>query len=478
MCFTRSNSSTITMEHNQNLHELSIAEAGALLRAGALTSMGLTEYSLGRIEAIDPRLHSFVTVTRERALKDAAVADADFKAGVDRGPFQGIPYGLKDVYDTAGVRTTCHSKLLLDNIPQQDSAVAARLRRAGGVLLGKMSTYEFALRGPSFDLPSPPARNPWNIDHIPGGSSSGSGAAVAAGICRMGMGTDTAGSIRYPAGACGAVGLKPTYGLVSRRGVFPLSYSLDHCGPIAWTVEDCAIVMEVVAGFDGKDPSSADIGVPEFRRALDWAVQGLRIGIPRHFFEGLAGVSDETANAIDTAAELLARAGAKVDDVRLPDYDVFNAVARTLQYAEGYAIHEENLQTRPHDYGRIGNVRLTLGAFLSASDIVHAMRLRRELTATLNGTVLHNFDALRTVNTLGPTIRFDEISVSPNPPMQPTPFNVTGNPALWVFQAITKFDNSDSAPEIAHCSSRRQNAMFQVELRSAGKCDHAKIEAI
>ncbi|MCL4774993.1 MAG: amidase [Burkholderiaceae bacterium] len=412
------------------LHEISIAAAGELLRSGNLSSVDLTRYSLERIDALDHQVHSFVTVTRERALEDAAAADADFAAGVDRGPLQGIPYGLKDMYDTAGAPNTCQSKLLLGNVAGEDSEVAARLRSGGAVLLGKMSTYEFAIGGPSFDLPSPPSRNPWNTDCIPGGSSSGAGAAVAAGICRLAMGTDTAGSIRYPAGACGAVGLKPTYGLVSRRGVFPLSYSLDHCGPITWSVEDCAIAMEVVAGHDALDPSSADIMVPQFRREIDWGVQGLRIGVPRHFFESVPGVSRETVHALDDAIELLACNGAKVENARLPDYDLFNAVAKTLQYAEAYAIHERNLRTRPQDYGRIVRMRLTLGAFLSAADLVHAMRLRRELTESLNRGIFREFDALITVNTFGPAIRFDEASISPSPPMQPTPFNVTGNPAL------------------------------------------------
>lgn len=420
------------------MHELSIAEAGARMRSGALSSMELTRYSLDRVACLDERLRCFVSLTRERALDDAAAADADFVAGVDRGPLQGIPYGVKDMYDVGGLATTCHSKLLLENVSREDSEVAARLRRGGAVLLGKMSTYEFAIGGPSFDLPNPPPRNPWNIDHIPGGSSSGSGAAVAAGMCRLAMGTDTAGSIRYPAGACGTVGLKPTYGLVSRRGVFPLSYSLDHCGPIAWSVEDCAIAMEVVAGFDARDPSSADIRPLNFRRELGWGIQGLRIGIPRHFFEDVPGVSDETVYALDAAAELLARNGAKIEEVRLPDYNLFNAVAKTLQYAEAYAIHERELRTRPHDYGRIARLRLTLGAFLSAADLVQAMRLRRELTVTLNHKVLSDFDALITVNTLGPAIRFDEADIAPSPPVQPTPFNVTGNPAMAMPTGVSR----------------------------------------
>ena len=236
------------------LHELSIAEAGRQLRAGTLSSTILTQHALSRIASLDPLLHAFVLVTRERALADAARADREIKSGIDKGPMHGIPYALKDIYATAGIRTTCHSKLLIDNVPAEDCVVEAKFRAGGAVLLGKLATHEFALGGPSFDLPFPPARNPWNLDHFTGGSSSGSGAAVAAGLVRVAMGSDTGGSIRGPAFYCGTVGLKPTYGLVSRRGVFPLSYTLDHCGPLSWTVEDAALTMQVIAGYDPLDP--------------------------------------------------------------------------------------------------------------------------------------------------------------------------------------------------------------------------------
>src|SRR5438270_3101833 len=271
------------------LHDYSIAEAGALLRSGETTSMALTEHALDRIKAIDPLISSFITLTAEAALKDAATADADFAGGVDKGPMQGIPHALKDIYSTAGIRTTCHSRLLIGNVPKQDSVVAAKFKAQGAVLLGKLATHEFALGGPSFDLPFPPARNPWNPDHIPSGSSSGSGAAVAAGLVRVAMGSDTGGSIRGPAGYCGTIGLKPTYGLVSRRGVFPLSYTLDHCGPLSWTVEDSAIAMEVIAGFDPLDPASADVPTPKFRSKLKAGVHRMRIGLPRHWFANCEG---------------------------------------------------------------------------------------------------------------------------------------------------------------------------------------------
>jgi aspartyl-tRNA(Asn)/glutamyl-tRNA(Gln) amidotransferase subunit A len=415
------------------LHDYSIAEAGALLRKGTITSMALTEHALERIKTIDPQISAFITLTRESALAEAAAADADFAKGIDKGPMQGIPHALKDIYGTAGIRTTCHSKLLLDNVPKEDSVVAAKFKAQGAVMLGKLATHEFAVGGPSFDLPFPPARNPWNPDHNPGGSSSGSGAAVAAGLVRMAMGSDTGGSIRGPAGYCGTIGLKPTYGLVSRRGVFPLSYTLDHCGPLSWTVEDSAIAMEVIAGFDPLDPGSADVPVPDFRGKLGKGVEGLRLGLPRHWFVKAEGVSAETLRAIDDAAQTLAKLGATVEEIELPDYELFNACGRIILTSEAYAIHEKDFQTRPLDYGTYTYLRMSVGAMLTATDLTQAMRLRRELALALNAKLKH-CDALITASTLAPAVPFSDLDPGgpPNFPVQLMPFDVTGNPAMSI----------------------------------------------
>jgi len=415
------------------LHDYSIAEAGALLRSGKLTSVALTEHALARIQTIDPLISSFITLTAEAALKEAAAADADFARGVDKGPMQGIPHALKDIYSTAGIRTTCHSKLLVDNVPKEDSFVAAKFKAQGAVLLGKLATHEFALGGPSFDLPFPPARNPWNPDHIPSGSSSGSGAAVAAGFVRMAMGSDTGGSIRGPAGYCGTIGLKPTYGLVSRRGVFPLSYTLDHCGPLSWTVEDSAISMEVVAGFDPLDPGSVDVPVPDFRSKLGLGVNGLRLGLPRRWFANAEGASTESLRAIEGAAQTLAKLGATIEEIELPDFELYSACGRVIMFSEAYAIHEKDFQTRPLDFGLYTYSRMMLGAFMSAADLIQAMRLRRELARALNEKLKH-FDALITASTLTPAEAFSDIDPNafPNFRIQTIPFNVTGNPALSI----------------------------------------------
>jgi aspartyl-tRNA(Asn)/glutamyl-tRNA(Gln) amidotransferase subunit A len=411
----------------------SIAEMGRQLRAGATTSEALTLDALARIRARDGTLHAFIRVTEQRALADARRADAELKAGRDRGPMHGIPYGLKDIYDTAGIATTCHSKLRQHHVPDADSIVAARFAEGGAVLLGKLATHEFAIGGPSFDLPWPPARNPWNIEHITGGSSSGSAAAIAAGMLRMATGSDTGGSIRGPAAWCGLAGIKPTYGRVSRRGVFPLSWTLDHCGPLGRSVEDCAIALQVIAGHDAQDPASADAPVPDFRADLERGVTGLRIGVPRAFFAEAAMVAPEVPRAIDRIVGLLRDCGAQVEDVALPDYTLFAAAGRVIMLAEAFTIHQHDMQARMTDYAETTAGRFVLGATIGATDYINALRVRRELTDAVEAA-LSRYDALVTASALTTAPRFDAVpdSLSLASPMQTIPFNVTGHPALSV----------------------------------------------
>jgi aspartyl-tRNA(Asn)/glutamyl-tRNA(Gln) amidotransferase subunit A len=428
------------MSATKALHELSIAEAGRRLRAGTLSSVALTQHCLARIAALDPHLNAFVRVTKERALADADRADRELKAGIDKGPMHGVPYALKDIYATAGIPTTCHSKLLLDNVPSEDCVVEAKLKSGGAVLLGKLTTHEFALGGPSFDLPFPPARNPWNRDHFTGGSSSGSGAAVAAGLVRIAMGSDTGGSIRGPAFYCGTVGLKPTYGLVSRRGVFPLSYTLDHCGPLTWTVEDAALTMQVIAGYDALDPASADLAVPDFTSGLGRGLEGLNLAYPRSFFATQEDISVEVLASLDASAQQVAKLGAKVEEIELPDFELFNACGRVILIAEAYAIHEKNLLTRPLDYARYTYQRMMVGATVSAADLTQALRLRRELSSIINLRILGAYDAIITANGLTPAPRLDEFpaDVPAKMTLQTMPFNVTGNPALALATKLSK----------------------------------------
>ena len=413
----------------ERLEDLSVAETGRRLRAGSLTSEGLTRHLLKRIEALEPKLNAFITLTAERALTDARRADAELKSGKDRGPFHGVPYGLKDMYDTKGIRTTGHSKLLIDNIPSEDSFAVGKLHEGGGVLLGKLATHEFAIGGPSWDLPWPPSRNPWNTDHFTGGSSSGSAAAVAARLMRVALGTDTTSSIRGPAALCGDVGLKATYGRVSKRGVLPLSYSLDHAGPLARSVEDAAIALQVIAGYDPEDAASVDLPVPDFRADMDKGVSGLRIGRIRHFDETPAA-APEALEAITRTENLLREAGATVEDVTLPDHGLFALYRAVIAGAEGYAIHEDNLKNRPQDFGAIGYERLMAGAFLTATDLVQAFRLRRELTAAVNAQ-FQRYDVLICGCILEPAPRFDQYNHRASGVSTRTvPFNVSGHPAM------------------------------------------------
>ena len=413
---------------------MSVAAMGAALRAGTVTSVQLTQQALAVIDAKDPALHAFVLLTRDRALADAARADEELKAGKDRGPFHGIPHALKDIYDTAGIRTTCHSKLRLNVVPDADSIVAQRFKDGGAVLLGKLATHEFALGGPSFDLPFPPARNPWNPDHITGGSSSGSGAAIASGMVRVAMGSDTGGSIRGPAAWCGLAGIKPTYGRVSRRGVFPLSWTLDHCGPLSRSVEDSAITLQVIAGHDPLDAASADVPVPDFRASLEAGVSGLRIGVPRDFFVRAAMLQPAVLTGINRTIDQLRAAGATVEDIALPDYALFAAAGRIIMTAEAYAIHEQDLRTRLLDYAEITANRFVLGATIRSSDYINALRARRELTDAVNAS-LQRYDVLLTATALATAPRFDapgDALSSASSPMQTIPFNVTGHPAMSV----------------------------------------------
>ena len=413
--------------------DLSIAAMGRALRDGSVTSEQLTRDALSRIGTHDAGLHAFVLLTADRALADATRADRELKSGVDRGPLHGIPHALKDIYDTGGIRTTCHSRLRLDNVPAEDCVVAAKFAAGGAVLLGKLATHEFAIGGPSFDLPFPPSRNPWNVEHVTGGSSSGSATAIAARMVRVAMGSDTGGSIRGPAAWCGLSGIKPTYGRVSRRGVFPLSWTLDHCGPLSRSVEDSAITLGVIAGHDPADPASADVPVRDYLTDLDKGVSGLRIGIPRAFFQAAPAATKDVLAGIDRTADQLRAAGATVEDVKLPDYALFAAAGRIIMMGEAYAIHEANVRSRLLDYGEITASRFVLGATVLAADYINALRARRELTDAVNAA-LSRYDVLLTASALSTAPRFDAPvdAMSSASPMQTIPFNVTGHPAMSV----------------------------------------------
>lgn len=413
------------------LHFLTIAEAAHLIASRALSPVTLVEAVLDRISTLNPQVDAFVTLTAERALDQAKVAEAEIAAGRYRGPLHGIPFGLKDIFETAGILTTGHSRICIDNVPREDATVATRLFDAGGVLLGKLSTLEFAHGGPSFDLPWPPARNPWDTTCQPGASSSGSAAAVAAGFLPAALGSDTGGSIRNPAALCGVVGLKPTYGRVSRRGVMVNSYSLDHAGPLAWTVEDAALLLEIIAGHDPRDPASADRSVPNYRSSLTGDIRGLRIGVVRHFWEDDSPANDEVRTAMDAAIGVLRGLGAKIGEARMRPLQDYYAVKNIIAESELFAVHAEDLRSRPDDFGADFLGRAMPACLLTAEDYVQASRERRRMAAEME-PIFERFDVLVTSGTYGPAPRIDAHRTISNwqKPSISTPFNVTGGPAL------------------------------------------------
>jgi aspartyl-tRNA(Asn)/glutamyl-tRNA(Gln) amidotransferase subunit A len=411
---------------------LSITEAARLIATRQLSPVELTEAYLTRIEALDHLLDSFVTLTAERARAEAKAAEATIMASGPISRMHGIPYCLKDIYETAGIRTTAMSKLLADNVPTRDSFCQEKLVAAGGVLLGKNATWEFAHGGPSWDILFPPARNPWNRAYSPAGSSSGSATAVAAGFAPATLGSDTGGSIRGPAAACGISGLKPTYGLVSRRGVIPNCFSHDHAGPLAWTSEDLAILMQIISGHDPEDPGSANVPVPDFTAALTGDVKGIVIGVPVSWLEEDDPPKPATKAAFDAALEVFRGLGCSVRPVKLPPLRQFDDAKKTIAVAELFTIHAKDLRSRPEMFGASLRYRIIAGGLVRAEEYINAMRMRTDLARAMQG-VMETVDVVM-LPTSEPAGKLE-----PVPPSSlftrssfTTPFNVGGNPALSV----------------------------------------------
>lgn len=402
--------------------DLSIPEAAAGLRSGELTSMALTTAHLTRIAAQNPRLLAFVAID-DSALQQAAAADADLALGRDLGPLHGIPLGVKDMIDVAGLPTTCGSAVLAGQIAAQDAATVARLRAGGAVLLGKLATYEFAMVGPDLTLPAPPARNPWNTDHITGGSSSGSAAAVAGGLVRAALGTDTGGSIRSPAAYCGCVGLKPSFERTSRSGVFPLSPSLDHVGPLAASVHEAALVLDAMSN-PGHRPAAALIGQD---------ITGLRIGYARDWFSGDPQADPALIRAMDDAAAHLSLLGARIEEITLPDYALYEAAGSVILHAEALAAHQSLIATAQGKYGRPVLQCLAFGAVVDDAALARARRAALMLTQQME-TALAPYAALILPTTLTPALPFSAFDGEKAvwTPMRTIPFDVTGQPALSV----------------------------------------------
>ena len=412
---------------------LTITDLGRAIHSHEVSPTEVTRAMLERIERVDPRINSYITVTSDLALQQAKQAEQDLASGKVAGPLHGVPIALKDLYATKGIHTTGHSQVLVDWIPDEDATVTALLREAGAVLLGKLAMHEFAFGVPAFDTPFPPARNPWGTEHITGGSSSGSGAALAAGLCFGALGSDTGGSIRSPAALCGVAGIKPTYGRTSRAGVLPLSWSLDHVGPMARSVADCAVMLEAISGYDPRDPASADVAAPDFTSTLNDGIAGLRIGVPRDWFNEGDGTHPEVLAAFEAAIGVLAGQGAQIVEVDSSPFINARAANTIIMISEAYAYHEDTLKTRPQDLSSGVRNRAREGAFITAADYVDAQRARGVLANQVR-SIMRDVDVIASPAAPQPAETFEEQDPDARyrmPSYTPV-FNLTGLPAMSV----------------------------------------------
>jgi len=420
-----------------DLRWLGVAEGSALLAEGRLSPLEWVDALLDQIDRTGGPIAAFLHVARDAARQEALEAGLELTAGRRRGPLHGVPYALKDLFDTAGMPTTGQSRHAMHRVPTVDASVVAALRASGAVLVGKLATHEFAHGGPSLDLPWPPARNPWNPDHFTGSSSSGSGAALAAGLVPMALGTDTGGSVRIPAGMCGVVGLKPTYGLVSRRGVLPLAPCLDAVGPMARTVRDVALMLQAIAGHDPADPTSARRAPSDYSGVLQPGLRGLKVGVVRHTWETDVAAHPDAVVAMEAALGVLRDAGAALTEVRLRPLRQYNDVRVIVQEPEAFALFQTALVADASAFGRDFLGRILPGCLVPAHVQVQAHRQRRRMTEEMH-RVLDGCDVLVCLGA-GPAPRFDAArthgfrfglwSDRPNPT---SPFSVTGFPALSV----------------------------------------------
>lgn len=416
------------------MQNITIANASELIRRKEISPVELTTNCLARIEQLNPLLNAFITVMHDSALSEARAAEAEINNGNWRGPLHGIPIGLKDLIDTAGVKTTCGSALFADRVPTDDADIVQRLKRAGAVLLGKQNLQEFAYGGTSTSSFFGPVHNPWDIDRIAGGSSGGSAVAVATGMCFAAIGTDTGGSVREPAAFCGIVGLKPTYGRVSARGVFPLSPSLDHVGPLCRNVRDTAWMLQAIAGYDKLDTTSVDWPVESYTDALTETTKS-RIGIVRHpFFDDL---DNEIATAIDEALRQIEKNATDIVEIDLP------ATPAAVQAPEVYAIHAKHFAGSPELYGRWIQERLKQAAVVDTVSYIEARQHLDRVRRSIND-IFSTVDFLITPTTPVAPITIDEaLNMSPDPAGEmwlrnTRPFNAYGLPTISIPCGFTR----------------------------------------
>lgn len=415
------------------LHELSTS-----IRAKKVSPVEATQAVLERIERLNPRLNAYITVMAEQALADARAATDEIAGGRYRGPLHGVPIGVKDLCQTKGVRTTGGSKILADWVPDEDAPVVQKLRNAGAVIVGKTHLHEWAFGATGINPHYGPAHNPWNVDCITGGSSSGSAVAVATGMCFAALGSDTGGSIRIPASLCSVTGIKPTYGRVSTRNVIPLSWSLDHIGPMARSARDCALLLAAIAGYDAEEVTSADVPVDDYAAQIEGGLAGLRIGVPAQAFER---AEPEVSAIVQEAIATLGRLGADVQHIDLPQLDDLWTAASLVLIAEAAAYHRENIEQRPQDYGEDVIGRLQGGLELKAVDLVRANRAMAEIRRTCDDALLGGIDLLALPTTQRVAVPI-EAARHADPTLGLTrltaQFDVTGQPACSVPCGWTK----------------------------------------
>jgi aspartyl-tRNA(Asn)/glutamyl-tRNA(Gln) amidotransferase subunit A len=448
------------------LHFMTIAQASELLRTRKLSPLEYTQALIERADAINPLVDAFVLRTVDLALAQASKAQAEIGAGNWRGPLHGVPFALKDIYDTAGIRTTAHSRQLLNNVPKRDAVTVRKLHEAGAVLMGTLATHEFAHGGPTFDLAFPPARNPWNLEYVPGGSSSGAGAAIASGLVPAALGSDTGGSIRGPAGLCGIVGLKPTYGLVSKQGVIANSFTFDHAGPMTWTAQDCALVLQAIAGHEPSDPSSVDVAIPDYRSALREDLQGVRIGHVAHFYEQDTSCTAQQRAAMQAAIGVLQDLGATVEEVQLQPLETYYDVKIIIAEAELLSVHRDDFVASPYDFSSDLRRRILPACVFTALDYVNALRMRQRLIDEAR-PMFARYDALLTLGN-GPSSKLaDHRTVSSwESPKITTAFNVIGGGAVSLCNGFS----DDGLPLSMQIASRPFEDATALAIAHAYEC--------
>jgi Asp-tRNA(Asn)/Glu-tRNA(Gln) amidotransferase A subunit family amidase len=403
------------------MNELTAYDAAQRIRQRELSPVALVESMLRQIERLEPKLEAWVTVDRSGALATAKQLEAEAQRGSTRGPLHGVPIGVKDIYWTAGIKTTCGSRIFTDHVPSYDATTVARLKQAGAIILGKTVTTEFATADPG------PTHNPWNLDHTPGGSSSGSAAGVAARMVPAAVGSQTGGSIQRPAAYCGVFGLKPTHGRVSNYGVFPVSWCLDHMGPLARTVTDIALVLQVLAGHDPLDASSSRAPVPDYVQAVQRANQPPRLGLLRQFY--LERADPELRAHVEGVAGQLARAGAAVEEVKLPDS--FRAVLpahRTIMHVEAAAVHEELFRRHADLYRPRLRATIETGSLIPGTHYLQAQRIRRQFRQDM-AQLFQRVDFLLAPAATGPAPRN---LTSTGDPSFNSPSSFSGLPAITI----------------------------------------------